>query len=37
MSMTVIDLEQINKLEGQARFEAIEKARQALAELSPLS
>tara|TARA_Y100000004_G_scaffold100291_1_gene112408 strand:- start:778 stop:1446 length:669 start_codon:yes stop_codon:yes gene_type:complete len=36
MSMTVIDLEQINKLEGQARFEAIEKARQALAELSPL-
>tara|TARA_Y100000361_G_C11136598_1_gene332342 strand:+ start:227 stop:898 length:672 start_codon:yes stop_codon:yes gene_type:complete len=36
MSMTIIDLEQINKLEGQARFEAIEKARQALAELSPL-
>jgi ParB-like chromosome segregation protein Spo0J len=34
--MTIIDLEQINKLEGQARFEAIEKARQALAELSPL-
>ena len=36
MSMTIIDLEQINKLEGQARFKAIEKARQALAELSPL-
>tara|TARA_R100000458_G_C8177657_1_gene175850 strand:- start:37 stop:708 length:672 start_codon:yes stop_codon:yes gene_type:complete len=36
MSMTIIDLEQISKLEGQARFEAIEKARQALAELSPL-
>lgn len=34
--MTIIDLEQISKLEGQARFEAIEKARQALAELSPL-
>ena len=36
MSMTIIDLEQINKLEGQARLQAIENARQALAELSPL-
>jgi ParB-like chromosome segregation protein Spo0J len=34
--MTIINLDEIDKLQGQARFEAIENAREALFMMSPL-